>query len=148
MGDKFAGKKNLNQVEINAQWEEAVKKENRGRILNENFDFNPKNLLVITDRPTSQNKLSGEEKEENKESMQELKKKLEVLTTIPKKKYPYPMTANQEIGWDVDTMFNEHRPKYAFNKMHFAETKYANDYVTMTRRSPFAAAKTVIQEKK
>ena len=115
MGDKFGGKKNLNQVEINAQWEEAVKKESRGRILNENFDFNPKNLLVITDKPTSQNKLSGEEKEENKESMQELKKKLEVLTTIPKKKYPYPMTANQEIGWDMDTMFNEHRPKYAFN---------------------------------
>jgi hypothetical protein len=80
----------MNQVEINAQWEEAVKKESRGRILNENFDFNPKNLLVITEKPTT-NKLSGQE--ENKESMDALKKKLEVLTTVPKKKYPYPMTA-------------------------------------------------------
>ena len=56
------------------QWEEAVKKESRGRILNENFDFNPKNLLVITDKPTSVNKMgSGNVKEENKESMDALK---------------------------------------------------------------------------
>ena len=45
-------RKNLNQVEIDAQWIEAVRKEGRGRILNENFDFNPKNLLVITAKPT------------------------------------------------------------------------------------------------
>ena len=63
--------------------------------MNENFDFNPKNLLVITEKPTSLNKLDQNAgvKEENKESMETLKKKLEVLTTIPKKKYPYPMTA-------------------------------------------------------
>jgi hypothetical protein len=95
MAEKPGGsRKNMNQVEINAQWEEAVKKESRGRILNENFDFNPKNLLVITDKPTSINKMgAGTNKEENKESMDALKKKLEVLTTVPKKKYPYPMTA-------------------------------------------------------
>ena len=51
--EKPAGsKRNLNQVELNAQWEESVRKEKRGRILNENFDFNPKNLCVITDKPT------------------------------------------------------------------------------------------------
>ena len=61
--------------------------------MNENFDFNPKNLLVISDKPTSLNKLNQPEKEENKESMMALTKKLEVLTTVPKKKYPYPMTA-------------------------------------------------------
>jgi len=110
--------------------------------LNENFDFNPKNLLVISDKPTSMNKLNQNGKEENKESMMALTKKLEVLTTIPKNKYPYPMTSAQEIGWENDTMFDVHRPKYAFNRQTYAETKYANDYVTMTHRSPFANVKT------
>ena len=31
-----------------------------------------------------------------------LKKKLDTLTLIPKKKYPYPMTSSQEVGWDND----------------------------------------------
>ena len=51
-GEAAANRKNLNQVELNAQWEESCRKENRGRILNENFDFNPKNLNVITGKPT------------------------------------------------------------------------------------------------
>ena len=51
-------RKNLNQVEVNAQWEEAVRKEGRGRILKEDFDFNPKNLAVITEKPTNQAKLN------------------------------------------------------------------------------------------
>ena len=46
------GRKNLNQVEVNAQWEEACKREQRGRVLKEDFDFNPKKLNVITQKPT------------------------------------------------------------------------------------------------
>ena len=116
-----------------------MKKESRGRILNENFDFNPKNLLVISDKPTNMAKLSG--KEENKESMLALTKKLEVLTTIPKKKYPYPMTASQEIGWDMDSQYNDHAPKYTFNRKLYDETKYANNYVTSFHVSPFVSRK-------
>jgi len=48
--------------------------------------------------------------------METLKKKLAVLTTIPKKKYPYPMTAAQEVGWDIDEMMDVHKPKYSFNR--------------------------------
>ena len=70
--------------------------------------------------------------------MEELEKKLAILTTVPKKKYPYPMTSAQEIGWDDDTMFNIHRPRYHFNRRTFAETKYANDYVTTFHKNPFA----------
>ena len=53
--DKPAGgsRKNQNEVETNAQWREAVTKESRGRILNENFDFNPKHLAVISDKVTN-----------------------------------------------------------------------------------------------
>ena len=32
-----------------------------------------------------------------------------------------------------------HRPKYAHNKAMCTETRYADSYVTMTNRSPFAA---------
>ena len=106
--------------------------------MNENFDFNPKNLLVISDKPTNMSKLGAPQgKEENKESMDALKKKLEVLTTVPKKKYPYPMTASQEVGWDNDTLFNAHRPKYSFNRIAYAETEYANNYITSFHKSPF-----------
>ncbi len=53
MAEKPQGsRKNMNQVELNAQWEECVKKEMRGRVLNENFDFNPKKLRVIPNKPT------------------------------------------------------------------------------------------------
>ena len=34
-------------------------------------------------------------------------------------------------------MFDAHRPKYAFNRGLCNETKYANDYVIMTHKSPF-----------
>ena len=117
--------------------------------MNENFDFNPKNLLVITDKPTAVNKMSsGIVKEENKESMDALKKKLEVLTTVPKKKYPYPMTAAQEVGWENDMLFNVHKPKYSFNRQMYDETKYANEYQIANHTSPFASRKPVAIDKK
>lgn len=81
----------MNQVELNAQWEESVKKEMRGRVLNEQFDFNPKNLRVIANKPTE--KKNNLEEQKTGESDDQLNKKLEVLGSIPKKKYPYPMTA-------------------------------------------------------
>ena len=34
--------------------------------------------------------------------MEALKKKLEVLTSAPKKKYEFAMTSAQEVGWDND----------------------------------------------
>ena len=55
-------RKNMNQVELNAQWEESVRKENRGRVLNENFDFNPKNLRVISSKPTEVKPIREESK--------------------------------------------------------------------------------------
>ena len=51
MADKAkapAGRAGMTQVEINACWVEAVRKESKGRILNEQFDFNPKNCKSQT----------------------------------------------------------------------------------------------------
>ena len=54
--------------------------------------------MVITEKPTNASKLKSDGTEqtmsaESAQDMEALKKKLEVLTNIPKKKYPYPMTA-------------------------------------------------------
>ena len=50
------------------------------------------------------------------------------------------MTSAQEVGWDMDGEdYEVHRPKYAHNKAMCTETRYADSYVTMTNRSPFAA---------
>ena len=134
--DKPTGsRKNMNQVELNAQWEESVRKEMRGRVLNENFDFNPKNLRVISNKPTEVKEQKEEEKK-TEESDDQLKKKLEVLGSIPKKKYPYPMTAAQEVGWDVDVLFDAHKPKYSFNRQTQDECKYANNYILTFHQNP------------
>lgn len=44
----------------------------------------------------------GIDPSETEKEMGELKKKLDTLIAVPKKKYQFPMTANQEIGWEND----------------------------------------------
>lgn len=73
------------------------------------------------------------------EELKVLQDKLESLKRQPKKKFNYPQTAAQEVGWDMDTEFKAHAPRYGLNKYSCPETQYANSYVTMTTRSPFAA---------
>mmetsp|Transcript_18944 Transcript_18944/g.25667 ORF Transcript_18944/g.25667 Transcript_18944/m.25667 type:complete len:158 (+) Transcript_18944:44-517(+) len=140
---KPAGRAGMTQVEINACWVEAVRKENKGRILNENFDFNPKNLIAITQKPTQVNPSAATAAQETagdaEAELKVLQDKLESLKKAPKKKFNYPQTAAQELGWDMDTEFLAHAPKYGVNKACCPETQYANSYVTMTTRSPFAA---------
>ena len=98
---------------MNAQWREAIKKEMNNHQLNENFDFNPKNcnlhlkvnliVILISDKPMAAKHSFG--METTQEDMEALKKKLETLTSVPKKKYGFPMTSSQEVGWDNDEMF-------------------------------------------
>ena len=102
--------------------------------------------MVITEKPTNASKLKADGSEQTKgvesaEDMEALKRKLEVLTNIPKKKYPYPMTAAQEVGWESDNLFDQHRPKYTFNKNMCPETNYVDNYVRMLHRNPLASKK-------
>lgn len=59
---------------------------------------NQTNLLValITDKPNTVKKASSDYDNEA------LKTKLNVLTMVPKKKYPFAVTSAQEVGWDND----------------------------------------------
>lgn len=87
----------MTAIEVNACWVESIKKESKGRVLHENFDFNPKNLVILTDKPNVSKEtyygISANPEETVKE-LEELKIKLETLTSVPKKKYNFPLTSN------------------------------------------------------
>lgn len=59
-------------------------------------------VVLLTEKPMVTKANFGMDPSETEKEMGELKKKLDTLTAIPKKKYPFPMTANQEIGWETD----------------------------------------------
>ena len=81
-----------------------------------------------------QNETQDENKEDEKDD--ELAAKLNTLSAVPKTKYPVPMTSNQEIGWDLGEI--EYSKRWVHKKVSCNETKYAADYVTMTKVSPYA----------
>ena len=135
--EKGGSRRQMNAVEVNAFIVESIKREQRNSNLNENFDFNPKNLVILSEKP-NQAKASALNPEEQEKEMEELKTKLNTLTAVPKKKYPYPLTANQEVGWDHQENLQLFRPKNVHSKKSCPETKYADNYVTMTKRSPYA----------
>ena len=139
--EKIAGsRQKMNAVEINACWVEAIKNENRDRVLKEDFSLNPKNLIVISEKPNNINLDNYKKsKEELKEEMKddELKDKLNTLSAVPKTKYPIPMTSSHEIGWDIGEI--DSKSRWNYSKKSCKETKYASDYVTMTKFSPYAS---------
>jgi hypothetical protein len=63
-------------------------------------------VVLLSDKPMTKKEKFGMSPEDTHKEMEELKTKLETLTSIPKKKYPFPMTSNQEIGWDNDEVSN------------------------------------------
>ena len=81
-------KRQTDEVKTNAIFRESARKEQQHRFLNENFDFNPKNLVAITDKPTRKFDM-GERNPDD----EVLLTKLGTLTQLPKQKFSYPMTA-------------------------------------------------------
>ena len=96
-------------------------------------------------RPTDYQKVEEVKKDSEDEKIgRELKDKLTTFSAIPKKKYPLPQTSSQEIGWDNEEF--HFKPMANVNKTQCKEVQYANSYVTMTRRSPYAAEKNLQAE--
>ena len=118
----------MSEVDINACWREAVKKEKRSSSICDRFDFNPKNMIAITEKPTT----VMTNYNRNDSVMKTLKERLASTSKIPKSKFNYPMTSSQEIGWDMDTHAKIHEPKgELFNKRRSScpEAIYVADYV-------------------
>ena len=74
----------------NEIFREKVRAEKKFAVVNENFDFNPKNLICVTEKPTTVKK---PEAGQTQAEMDEMKTKLATLTSMPKSKYMYPQTA-------------------------------------------------------
>jgi hypothetical protein len=123
----------LDAVSINACWREALRNESKHHVLQETFDFNPKNLMAVTQKPTQAFKMSSSEGKGTQEELEMLRTKLNETAKVPKKKFNYPMTSNQEIGWDMDTHSKHHFSKTGHAKKEYAETAYANNYVTFQK---------------
>ena len=79
-------RRQMDQVQINSIFREHVKKEKHHAVLNENFDFNPKYLFAVTEKPTKVFKADDED-------LDYLKTKLGTIAQMPKQKFMYPMTA-------------------------------------------------------
>ena len=146
----------MNQVEINACWVEAVRREQKEAIkgggLNENFSLNPKKLIILSEKPnnmpivgkngqkfgrTSIAAAKAGKEEVKVEVDEELSALLKTASEPPRKKYPLPQTSAQEIGWDNDEI--KVKPTWGHGKLTCSETNYANSYVTMAGKSPYAS---------
>ena len=121
-------------VRSNTIFREKVRSEKRHAYLNENFDFNPKNLTSVSDKIASKHAASAQSKEQ---PVEELKNKISTQTQFPKQKFMLPQTSAQEVGWDMDLEFGTHAPKKPFNKKQGPETSYVENFVTFQARSPF-----------
>ena len=121
-------------VRSNTIFREKVRSEKRHAYLNENFDFNPKNLTSVSDKIASKHAASAQSKEQ---PVEELKNKISTLTQFPKQKFMLPQTSAHEVGWDMDLEFGTHAPKKPFNKKQGPETSYVENFVTFQARSPF-----------
>ena len=91
MTDPKAGlvTKQRDVVQDNSIFREKVKKEKQFARLNENFDFNPKNLICVTEKPTRKYDVTSGQKDED---VMLMKTKLSTLTSMPKQKFQYPQT--------------------------------------------------------
>ena len=74
-------KKQRDVVQDNAIFREKVRSEKKYAQLNENFDFNPKNLVCVTEKPTRKYDVTSGQTDAD---VMELKMKLSTLTTLPK----------------------------------------------------------------
>mmetsp|Transcript_53423 Transcript_53423/g.61233 ORF Transcript_53423/g.61233 Transcript_53423/m.61233 type:complete len:140 (+) Transcript_53423:146-565(+) len=133
MGDKRA--KAMTPIEEMACWTEAIRKENRVSSVYEEFSLNPRKLQMISEKPNRM-KFNVKSEDINNELGADLKNKLNDLERIPKQKSNFPLTSNQEFGWDADAFYM--KKTWSHNKASCDETKYANNYFTMTRKSPYS----------
>ena len=126
---------------------EMLKRENASLRISENFNVNPKTLenSTFTLKPSQVNpyelqKLLRSTTEQDDCNEPELKEKLKRARMAPQEKSKYPMTASQTVGWfwkeGRDDRKNDMKWFQPLNRSE--EVKYAEAYVMMTGKSPYA----------
>lgn len=92
--------------------------------------------MLLTDKPNRTGILNINEEPKAHDDSPKFKDQLMRLSAVPKMKANYPLTSNQEFGWDAD--MPQYRSTWKHTKPSCPETKYANSYYTMTRKSPYS----------
>jgi hypothetical protein len=86
-------------------WNEVIYKENKNARIFDEFNVNPANLKIMTDKPNRVIPQAGKPTAEDKQFEDTLQQSLKQFYSTPKLKYKQPVTASQEIGWDYDRQF-------------------------------------------
>ncbi|CAG5111728.1 Oidioi.mRNA.OKI2018_I69.chr2.g6004.t1.cds [Oikopleura dioica] len=99
-----------NIVHQNAIWRETIRKETRCQKLYTDYHINPhKKIHNITGKPNSlHDTAEGEEDPNFLHIMREIR-------VEPRKKYEFPVTESQEIGWESRPLLDGNTNNFAWN---------------------------------
>ena len=88
------------------------------------FDFNPRNLVLITEKP---NKI-----QQRREPYAIDQKKLATVFESPVQKYAHPMTASHEVGWPTHLV----KTHYGHHRTMDGNTRFVESYIMSQGKSP------------
>ena len=118
-----------NIVLQNNRWAETLKREKRVQRQDREYDYNPRTLVLITDKPTNKNR------EERPPAAKADLKKLSAVFDAPKQRFAHPQTTSHEAGWNTELMA-KHRSNYGHHRKMDDATKFAESYVLTQGQSP------------
>jgi hypothetical protein len=143
----------IDEVSKNRIWKEALEREQRTFQVSENFSVNPRRLTEVAEKPNTRPARFLNKEEALLAANSGSTIKLRTLEnsilpenefsqivarkdTGPTDKYSKPLTTSQELGWNrapirSTTLFN-------YPKTQCAETKFANELVKASVKSPSA----------
>ena len=115
-----------NEVHQNAIWRETIKKElkNASLTLNTTFSVNPYHKMhTVTEKPND-----GRTNDVNAEEDPYFLKIMDEAAKEPHKKYEFPMTEAQEVGWFHKPLVesDRHDSRLNFPRHNSEITKYMN----------------------
>eukprot|EP00823_Brevimastigomonas_motovehiculus_P004119 TRINITY_DN2630_c0_g2_i1.p1 TRINITY_DN2630_c0_g2~~TRINITY_DN2630_c0_g2_i1.p1 ORF type:complete len:160 (+),score=31.53 TRINITY_DN2630_c0_g2_i1:124-603(+) len=149
-----------------AVWTQRIKKEKAREALRMDFSTDPKTLRIITEKPqqtiwtkqfaTSEVFTPSERKAKLDETVnakkqdsqhpdpaiEQLNNTLRRVQMTPAEKYEWPLTTNQEYGWDTKPLVQPDRSTHLFQ--HGLKTcelsSYVSSYISSQHASPFRSS--------
>lgn len=139
-------------------WQEHVNKELRFQVVRTEYTRNPSTVLLLPEKPCDLRRelvlrRDSEATRLREETMERLKQtdtqahkdvvgRLERADTSPRKKYAYPVTSSQEVGWDLEfaRRHASESNEYRLPHTNADVTEFADRYVANHGSSPFSTA--------
>lgn len=140
----------FNPIQKMAILRDVIEREKRTQSISSEFHINPSSIAKnrVPKKPMAYNPFELTEMLRNEEKCKahsdpELQRLIEESNQLPTEKYKWPMTANQVIGWQADEGVEEYKKdkKWSSSLNKCEEVKYAESYVMMSGKSPYAAVR-------